>query len=337
MQVWCDLRTTPSIEELHPVFDSKLTVNGEQFSLNGNAISYDSELVGELVAIRDSNSYNQARALIGLVKWLVVELTDWKMIPIENLIAECEDSGTMLGVVVNHTEDVNGIAFALERGADAIIIKPEDSLIEVCMIAKSLRLENQTKSNGMPIETNDSIKLTKGKIVNIESGGIGERYCIDLTCLISIGEGMLIGSSASSLALVHGEVISSQYVPSRPFRVNAGPPHSYVLMADGKTKYIAELTSGDEVMLVSDHGESRAATIGRLKIEKRPFLRISWENDYQISNSIYLQQAETVRVVAGEGQVVSVTNLAVGDSILCHNSQYARHIGNQVSISSKEV
>ena len=45
---WCDLRTTPSIEELHPVFDSKLTVNGEQFSLNGNAISYDSELIGEL-------------------------------------------------------------------------------------------------------------------------------------------------------------------------------------------------------------------------------------------------------------------------------------------------
>ena len=59
--------------------------------------------------------------------------------------------------------------------------------------------------------------------------------------------------------------------------MNAGPPHSYVLMADGKTKYIAELTSGDEVMLVSDNGKSRAATIGRLKIEKRPFLRISWE------------------------------------------------------------
>ena len=92
------------------------------------------------------------------------------------------------------------------------------------MIAKSLRLENQTKSNGMPIETNDSIKLTKGKIVNIEGGGIGERYCVDLTCLISIGEGMLIGSSASSLALVHGEVISSQYVPSRPFRGECRTP-----------------------------------------------------------------------------------------------------------------
>ena len=90
-------------------------------------------------------------------------------------------------------------------------------------------------------------------------------------------------------------------------------------------------------MLVSDHGESRAATIGRLKIEKRPFLRISWENDYQISNSIFLQQAETVRILSRVGEVKSVTDLKIGDSILCHDSNHTRHIGNKVSINSKEV
>ncbi|CAM9935578.1 unnamed protein product, partial [Sphacelaria rigidula] len=33
----------------------------------------------------------------------------------------------------------------------------------------------------------------------------------------------------------------------RPFRVNAGPVHSYALLADGSTKYLAELTAGDQV------------------------------------------------------------------------------------------
>ena len=92
-----------------------------------------------------------------------------------------------------------------------------------------------------------------------------------------------------------------------------------------------------EIMLISESGNTRPATIGRLKIETRPFLRITWQNDYQISNSIYLQQAETVRVLAGSGEAISVTKLKTGDSILCHNSNHTRHIGNKVAITSKEV
>ena len=172
------------------------------------------------------------------------------------------------------------------------------------------------------VESLDNLKLTELTITKIESGDIGERYCIDLICLISKGEGMLIGSSSSSMALVHGEVIESEFVPARPFRVNAGPPHSYIMMADGKTKYLSELKSGDNVLLISENGSTRSASIGRLKIEKRPFLRIYWENDYQISNSIFLQQAETVRVLSQVGVVKSVTNLKIGDSILCHESDH---------------
>ena len=108
-------------------------------------------------------------------------------------------------------------------------------------------------------------------------------------------------------------------------------------MADGKTKYLSELSSGDQIMLISKTGNTRSATIGRLKIEKRPFLRITWQKDYQISNTIFLQQAETVRVIVGSGEAISVTNLMIGDSILCHNSNHTRHIGNKVTITSKEV
>ena len=64
----------------------------------------------------------------------------------------------------------------------------------------------------------------------------------------------------------------SEFVPSRPFRVNAGAVHAYCLMADGSTKYLSELTAGDRVAIANPSNEIRSATIGRLKIERRPFL-----------------------------------------------------------------
>ena len=337
MQVWCDLRKNPLPSALHTVFDNKLQYEGDGIILDADKLTLDGEIIGAFFPVHDRSTYEQARAKIGLVEWLLLDFSDWQMIPIENLIAECENSGTKLAIIVDAADEINGVAFALEKGVDAIIIEPNKPLITACEIAKSQRLERNGSYENNDMVSLESVSLTNGKIISIESGGSGERYCIDLTSLISPGEGMLIGSSASSLALIHGEVFESDFVPSRPFRVNAGPPHSYVMMADYKTKYLSELSSGDEVLVVSENGGTRPATIGRLKIERRPFLKIIWENVYQISNSIYLQQAETVRVVAGLGEVKSVTELKPGDSLLCHNSSHTRHIGNRVSTTSKEV
>ena len=323
---------------MNEIFDYTLTkdLTGD-FNLIDEKLIHNDSVVGYAFMIDGHESHEKVRNKIGLVEWIVLDFSNWKMIPVENIIAECEGTGTKIAVIVNLAKDVNGIAFALEKGADAIVIENEVDLIQACSIAKSQRLENSSSDSIQTDESLEKLNLSELTITNIESGGVGERYCIDLVCLISEGEGMLIGSSSSSLSLVHGEVIDSDFVPARPFRVNAGPPHSYILMADGKTKYLSELISGDNVMLVSENGSMRSATIGRLKIEKRPFLRIYWENDYQISNSIFLQQAETVRILSRVGVVKSVTELKIGDTILCHESNHSRHIGNKVSINSREV
>ena len=338
MQIWCDCRVDSIPKELNEIFDYTLTkdLTGD-FNLIDEKLIHNDSVVGYAFMIDDHKSHEKVRNKIGLAEWIVLDFSNWKMIPVENIIAECEGTGTKIAVIVNLAKDVNGIAFALEKGADAIVIENEVDLIQACSIAKSQRLENSSLDIIQTTESLEKLNLSELTITNIESGGVGERYCIDLVCLISEGEGMLIGSSSSSLSLVHGEVIDSDFVPARPFRVNAGPPHSYILMADGKTKYLSELISGDNVMLVSENGSMRSATIGRLKIEKRPFLRIYWENDYQISNSIFLQQAETVRILSRVGVVKSVTELKIGDTILCHESNHSRHIGNKVSINSREV
>ena len=46
---------------------------------------------------------------------------------------------------------------------------------------------------------------------------------MDLASLLAPGEGLLVGSFARALALVHSECAASAYIASRPFRVNAGP------------------------------------------------------------------------------------------------------------------
>lgn len=323
---------------MNEIFDYTLTKDQTgDFNLTDEKLIHNDSVIGYSFMIDGHKSHEKVRNKIGLVEWIVLDFSNWKMIPVENIIAECEGTGTKIAVIVNLAKDVNGIAFALEKGVDALVIENDDDLIHACSIAKSQRLENSSLDSIQTSESLEKLNLSELTITKIESGGVGERYCIDLICLISKGEGMLIGSSSSSLSLVHGEVIDSEFVPARPFRVNAGPPHSYILMADGKTKYLSELISGDNVMLVSENGSTRSATIGRLKIEKRPFLRIYWENDYQISNSIFLQQAETVRILSRVGVVKSVTELKIGDTILCHESKHSRHIGNKVSINSKEV
>lgn len=45
---------------------------------------------------------------------------------------------------------------------------------------------------------------------------------------------MLIGSYSKSLFLVHSESLESEYVASRPFRVNAGPVQAYVMVLEIK-------------------------------------------------------------------------------------------------------
>jgi len=103
-------------------------------------------------------------------------------------------------------------------------------------------------------------------------------------------------------------------------------------MANGQTKYLSELQSGDEILLVNLEGILRSATIGRLKIEVRPMILIKWVDENDKEGSMFLQQAETVRVVGLDKKTKSITALKKGEIVMGWCDIGARHIG--VSISS---
>ena len=244
------------------------------------------------------------------------------MIPLENIISASRGTGTRIAAAVSCTDDINGAGFALEHGVDAVLIPPKTDLLNYSLTIS----EKMTPKEQAPEQIQSGLQYSE--VIDIAAVGIGDRVCVDLIDTLELGEGLLVGSTANAMVMVHGETVPSEYVPTRPFRVNAGAVHSYCLMADQTTKYLSELVSGDKVAVINLRGTLRHSTIGRVKIERRPFVLVKY-SDGSISGQVALQQAETIRLV-GDGGLISVTNINVGDRVLTRMSTGMRHIGREL-------
>ncbi len=248
---------------------------------------------------------------------LVLESKTWEIIPWENLIAK----GAKFFVFVKNIDDIKNALKVLEIGVYGVIINTVDRDILKEILKK--------------VYFKKSINLSPAKVTKIKILDSGDRVCVDTCNLMSIGEGLLIGNSSNCLFLVHSESIENSYCSPRPFRVNAGPVHAYVMVNEGKTKYLSEINSGDEVAIVNYKGEVRVGVTGRSKIEVRPLLMveaISGGTTY----SVILQNAETINLVKEDGNPVSVTNLKEGDNVLVYLDTGGRHFGIKIEESIVE-
>ncbi len=241
----------------------------------------------------------------------------WEIIPVENILAQVDK----LALEVESLDRATLAAGVLERGADTIVVLPE-AAHELKAIVAELKL-----SQG-------HMDLQKAKITKIESAGLGHRVCVDTISMLKKGQGMLVGNSSAFTFLVHGETESNPYVAARPFRVNAGAVHAYAQMPGDRTTYLQELASGTEVLIVDAEGKTSIATVGRCKVEVRPMLLITAEvatPEGPATGKVFLQNAETIRVVSGAGEPVSVVTIKPGDEILCRLDDAGRHFGMRIS------
>jgi len=243
----------------------------------------------------------------------------WEIIPIENLLAVQEGR---LGVEVKNLEEAKLAAGILEKGVDFLVILPEGREF-IKEIVKELKL------------TGEKVKLEVAKITQIKPIGLGHRVCVDTCSILNTGQGMLVGNSSSFTFLVHAETEQNPYVAARPFRINAGAVHSYVLRPGDKTSYLEELKSGDEVLIVDSKGNTLLSSVGRVKIEIRPLLLISGETSGK-KGDVILQNAETIRLVGKNGSPLSVVNLKEGDEVLVKIDDAGRHFGMRIKEEIKE-
>ena len=305
---------------------------GENLQIDGEALYIEGKQVGRRVDVSNSEGQSKARAMAGSVEWILLDLGEWKMIPIENIIAACDGGPTKVAARISSPEQVLGAAFALQIGVDALLV--DEKTLQTALIAKSQR--GEVRIDAIDETAKGELELSFLEVVEVSEGGVGDRVCVDLTSLLDQEEGMIVGSSSKSMVLVHGETVESEFVPTRPFRVNAGASHSYIMMADGTTSYLSELKMGDEVLVVNGNEESRSCVVGRVKIEKRPFILFRWKNENDNEAGVLLQQAETVRLISESHGLVSVTELVPGMKLLGWNGGAGRHVGQTISAEVDE-
>ncbi|HOW05126.1 3-dehydroquinate synthase II [Methanospirillum hungatei] len=275
-------------------------------------IAPDGDLIPgqDIHEITIGNTEDQARAMeAARTCRIIVHTPDWTIIPLENLVA-CGDN---VIAVVSDIKEAEQALTVLEKGVSGVLVRTDDPDLvrSVCRMV-------QSGISGQQLH-----RLT---VTTVKPAGMGERVCVDTCSLMVDGEGMLVGNTSSGFFLVHAETLVNPYVAPRPFRVNAGGVHAYLQVVEGKTAYLADLKAGDRVMIVHGNGSCREATVGRVKIERRPLFLVEAESEGQ-KVSIILQNAETIRLVRPDYSAVSVTSLKPGDVVLGRVESGGRHFG----------
>ena len=284
-------------------------------------ISEDGDLIlGEDVVFYNIKSGEDEDKIVKLShdKRVILQSSDWTIIPLENLIAK----GAKVIAQVRNLEEAQTAFGILEIGVEHILFHSNDA-IELKKVLSWLHSEG------------DRISLQAAEIVEISPVGMGDRVCVDSCTSMTMGQGMLVGNSSSALFLVHSESIVNPYVTPRPFRVNAGPVHAYTRIPGGKTKYLSELSAGDQVLIVDFKGNTTTGIVGRLKIEKRPLMLVKAViGDKEISSIV--QNAETIRLTDPQGKALSVVSLVPGDKVLAAVEEGGRHFGIKIEESITE-
>ena len=297
----------------------------------------DGSIAGGSTIVSGDASQSAAIALVGSVSWCHVDATSGQpCIVAENLLAKADGTGTLIACTARTAADCPGLAFALNRGVDALVLDSDapDAVREAAAIAKAQRAETAAPDEDAAAARDapaGPVSLEQWTVSGVSDGGVADRVAVDFTTLLSPDEGLLVGSSAKALALVLGETATGGFVPPRPFRVNAGPVHSYVLAAGGKTTYLSEVSAGDKLVVATTDGATREATVGRAKVEPRPCVQV----DLQQGGSVFLQQAETVRL-AGVAGPLPVTRAQVGDVVLVRPDDKGTHVGQRISVPVDE-
>ncbi len=276
----------------------------------------EGKTVAGYVVIKNKKYEQFAVELGKSCNYLIVVGTDWKVIPLENLIAGLQKLEVEIIAGVQNAEEAKLALETLEHGSDGVFLDTDNS-------SEIKKVTAARDRSGM-----EKISLARAKVTKVKPVGMGDRVCVDTASLMVPGEGMLIGSQSNGLFFVHSESEESPYVAARPFRVNAGAVHAYIRIGE-KTRYLSELASGDEVLIIDSEGQTRLAVVGRIKIERRPLMLVEAEVEGTKIKTL-LQNAETIKLVGADGKPMPVTALHEGDEVLVYFEAVARHFGIKI-------
>jgi 3-amino-4-hydroxybenzoic acid synthase len=273
---------------------------------------------GRFVEITESSSLDEACTSARTERWSVLDFRDPTKIPLEIVIAAAAGSaGTIITVAAN-VEEAQIVFGVLELGSDGV-------LIPVRTVGEATALR------AAAFGTSGEITLVELEVTATTHLGMGERACVDTCTYFGKDEGILVGSTSKGMVLCVSETHPLPYMPTRPFRVNAGAIHSYTVAAQGRTHYLSELHAGSTVLAVDVKGRTRPVSVGRVKIESRPLISVDAVAPNGQTVNLILQDDWHVRVLGPGGAVLNSTELRPGDTILGHLPTADRHVGYPIN------
>jgi 3-amino-4-hydroxybenzoic acid synthase len=290
--------------------------NGKSSGLLASHLSH-TQKAGMLIDVDSKQRLDEACAAVRAGMLTVIRFKDPTRIPLEIVIAAGTRRGAKIMTFVSDLDEAKVVASVLESGPDGVIMTPR-STDDVEALG---RLCHPTRGR---------LELKQFLVTEIANAGTGDRVCVDTCSNFFLDEGLLTGSFGGGFLLSCSETHPLPYMPTRPFRVNAGAVSSYILSSLDRTNYLSELRQGDTVTGVRVTGETRPLVVGRAKIETRPLLLVKAQSADGDLASIILQNDWHVRVLGPGGIVHNITELKPGSAILGYTAPRARHVGMPV-------
>jgi 3-amino-4-hydroxybenzoic acid synthase len=290
--------------------------NGKSAGLLTSHVGHGKK-AGMLIDVDGKHRLDAACAAVRAGMLTVIRFKDPTKIPLEIVIAAGTRRGAKIMTFVSDLDEAKVVASVLESGPDGVIMTPR-STDDVEALG---RLCNPAR---------ERLELKQFSVTEIANAGTGDRVCVDTCSNFYLDEGLLTGSFGGGFLLSCSETHPLPYMPTRPFRVNAGAVSSYILSSLDRTNYLSELRQGDTVTAVRVTGETRPLVVGRAKIETRPLLLVKAQSADGETASIMLQNDWHVRVLGPAGVVHNITELKPGSTILGYTAPRARHVGMAV-------
>lgn len=269
---------------------------------------------GRFVEIVDAPTLEEACTAARTERWSVLSFRDPTKIPLEIVIAAAAGSTGSIVTIAADVEEAAILFGVLELGSDGVLMAAR-AVGDATMLKKAS--ESQI----------GEMELVELEVVATTHVGMGERACVDTCTYFREDEGILVGSHSKGMVLCVSETHPLPYMPTRPFRVNAGAIHSYTLSHSGRTHYLSELRTGSKVLAVDVKGNTRVVTVGRVKIETRPLISVDAISSDGRKVNLILQDDWHVRVLGPGGAVLNSTELKPGDKLLGHIPTADRHVG----------
>ena len=111
---------------------------------------------------------------------IIVRVEDWRIIALENLIADLSATGAKLIAAASSPAEVETLLGILEKGVDGVLV-PVESLDEIDLVHEQVNAPRR-------------IELVEAEVSEVREIGLGDRACIDTTSILELGEGMLVGN-----------------------------------------------------------------------------------------------------------------------------------------------